>query len=323
LAERLEARVAALLGKEAAVWMPSGTMAQQIALRLHAERSGRPRVAFHPCCHLEEHEERGYEELHGLEAHLLGTRERLATAADLDEIREPVAAVLLELPQRDLGGRLPAWDDLAAFCEKAREQNAALHLDGARLWQCGPFYGRPLDQVTALFDTLYVSFYKDLAAPAGAALAGPEDLIEEARVWQVRHGGRLYSAHPFLIAAERGLDEVLPRMPELVARALELAEALADLDGVEVVPNPPQSAMFHVYVRRPLEPLQEAARDQASRSRTFLGFFRPTETPEVQRLELTIGLASLEVSVEEAQTLWLELLTASNESIAGDESSTI
>jgi threonine aldolase len=322
LAERLEARVATLLGKEAAVWMPSGTMAQQIALRIHAERCGRRRVAFHPCCHLEEHEERGYEELHGLEAHLLGTRERLATAADLDEIGEPVAAVLVELPQRDLGGRFPAWDDLVAFCEMAREQNAALHLDGARLWQCGPFYGRPLDQIADLFDTVYVSFYKDLAAPAGAALVGPEDLIEDARVWQVRHGGRLYSAHPFLIAAERGLDEVLPRMPELVAYAAELAKELATLDGVEVVPNPPQSAMFHVYVQRPLEPLQEAARDQANRSRTFLGFFRPTETPEVQRVELTIGVASLEVSVDEARTLWKELLSASNVSTAAAESPT-
>jgi threonine aldolase len=312
LAERLEARVATLLGKEAAVWMPSGTMAQQIALRLHAERGGSRRVAFHPCCHLEEHEERGYKELHGLKAHLLGSRERLATAADLDEIGDALAAVLLELPQRDLGGRLPAWDDLVAFCEKAREQNAAVHLDGARLWQCGPFYGRSLDQIADLFDSVYVSFYKDLAAPAGAALAGPEDLIEDARVWQVRHGGRLYSAHPFLVAAERGLDEVLPRMPELVAHAAELARALGGLDGVEVVPNPPQTAMFHVYVHRPLEPLQEAALDQASRSGTFLGFVRPTESPEVQRVELTIGPASMEVSVDEALGLWEELLTASS-----------
>jgi threonine aldolase len=312
LAKRLETRIAALLGKEAAVWMPSGTMAQQIALRLHAERRGSRRVAFHPYSHLEEHEERAYEELHGLEAHLLGARERLATAADLDEIEEPVAAVLLELPQRDLGGQLPAWDDLVAFCAKAREQNAALHLDGARLWQCAPFYERGLDEIAGLFDTVYVSFYKDLGAPAGAALAGPADLIEEACVWQVRHGGRLYSVHPFLIAAERGLDEELPRIPELVSHARELAAALAVLDGLEIVPDPPQTTMFHVYVHRPLEPLKEAALEQAERTGTFLGFFRPTEVPEAQRVELTIGPASLEVPVVEAQTLWQELLAATS-----------
>jgi threonine aldolase len=180
----------------------------------------------------------------------------------------------------------------------------------------GPFYERGLDEIAGLFDTVYVSFYKDLAAPAGAALAGPADLIEEARVWRVRHGGRLYSVHPLLIAAERGLDEVLPRIPELVARARELGAALADLDGLEIVPDPPQTTMFHVYVHRPLEPLQEAALDQVERTGTFLGFFRATDAPERQRVELTIGPASLEVPVVEARTLWQELLGATPEETA-------
>jgi threonine aldolase len=160
-----------------------------------------------------------------------------------------------------------------------------------------------------------VSFYKDLAGQAGAALAGPQDLIENARVWQVRHGGLLYTAHPFLIAAERGLDDVLPRIPEFVAHARELAAALAELDGVDVAPDPPHTNMFHVYVQRPLEPLREAALDQAERTRTFLGFVRPTELPGVQKVELTIGLASLEVPVEEAQELWAELLAATSAAI--------
>ena len=309
LAQRLEARIAELLGKEAAVWMPSGTMAQQIALRLHSERRGTNRVAFHPLCHLEDNEERAYEVLHGLEAELLGSRDRPITVSDLDELEEPVAAVLLELPDRELGGVLRPWDDLVALCDRARQDGAALHLDGARLWQCGPFYERGLEEIAALFDTVYVSFYKDLAAPAGAALAGPADLIEEARVWQVRHGGRLYSVHPYLIAAERGLDEVLPRIPDFVAHARDLGTALAQLDGIEIVPDPPQTTMFHLYVRRPLEPLQEAALDQAERTGTFLGFVRATDKPETQRLELTIGPASLEVPVAEATALWQELLT--------------
>ncbi|MDQ2911202.1 MAG: beta-eliminating lyase-related protein, partial [Actinomycetota bacterium] len=163
-------------------------------------------------------------------------------------------------------------------------------------------------EIAGLFDTVYVSFYKDLAAPAGAALAGPKDVIDEARIWQVRHGGRFYTAHPFLIAAERGLDELLPRMPEFVARARELGAALAELASVSVVPDPPQTAMFHLHVRLPLEQLEEAALDLAERTKTFLGFFRPTEIPDVQRVELTIGAASLEVPVDQALTLWTELL---------------
>lgn len=311
LAERLEARVAALLGKEAAVWMPSGTMAQQIALRIQCERRGNRRIAFHPQCHLDVHEERGYAHLHGLHADLLGSRERLPTTADLEAVREPLGAVVLELPARELGGQLPSWEELTAFYAKAREREIALHMDGARLWQCAPFYERSLDEIADLFDTVYVSFYKDLGAPAGAALAGAKAVMDEARVWQIRHGGRLFSAYPFLIAAERGLDEVLPRMPEFVARTKELAAALGDLDGVEIVPNPPQTAMCHLLVHRELEPLNEAALDIADRTKTFIGHFAATEVPGVQTTELTLGAASFDVSVDEARKLYGELLSAS------------
>jgi threonine aldolase len=311
LVERLEARVAALLGKEAAVWMPSGTMAQQIALRIHCELRGNRRIAFHPQCHLDVHEQRGYAHLHGLHADLLGSRERLPTPADLVAVRESLGAVVLELPARELGGQLSPWEELTEFCANAREREIALHMDGARLWQCAPFYERSLAEIADLFDSVYVSFYKDLGAPAGATLAGTKAVIDEARVWQIRHGGRLFTAYPFLIAAERGLDEVLPRMPEFVGRAKELASRLDDLDGVEIVPNPPQTAMFHLLVHRELEPLNAAALDIADRTKTFIGHFAATEVPGVQRTELTVGAASLDVAVDEARELYGELLSAS------------
>jgi len=311
LAERLEARVAGLLGKEAAVWMPSGTMAQQIALRIHCDRCGNRRIAFHPMCHLEVHEERGYAHLHGLLADLLGSRERLPTPEDLEAVREPLAAVVLELPARELGGQLPPWEELNVFCAKAREREIALHMDGARLWQCSPFYDRSFAELAGLFDTVYVSFYKDLGAPAGAILAGTKAVIDEARVWQIRHGGRLFTAYPFLVAAEWGLDEVLPRLPEFVTRARELGAALGALDGVEIVPNPPQTAMFHLLVRRELERLNEAALEIADRTKTFIGRFAATEVPGVQTAELTVGAASFDVPVDEARDLYRELLSAS------------
>jgi threonine aldolase len=317
LAERLEARVAALLGKEAAVWMPSGTMAQQIALRVHAGRAGMDSVAFHPHCHLEAHEEHGYRRLHGLHAVLVGERERLITTADVEAIREPFAVLLLELPQRDLGGQLPAWDDLAATCSAARERGAALHLDGARLWQCGSFYERELDEIASLFDTVYVSFYKDLGAPAGCALAGPRDLIDEARVWQIRHGGRLFSAFPFLLAAEQGLDDILPRLPAFTQRARELALSIATLDDVAIVPDPPQTAMFHVLVRRPLEPLRTAALTLADETKVWLAAFKSTSDPGVQMAELTITEASYAVAPAEARSLWQRLLDESARAPAG------
>jgi threonine aldolase len=308
LAERLERRVASLLGHEAAVWMPSGTMAQQIALRIHADRAGLSAVAFHPLCHLESDEEHAYRRLHGLHSVLLGQRERLVTTEDVAGIRERMAAVLLELPQRGLGGALPPWDDLVATCAAARERGAAVHLDGARLWQCTSFYGRPLNEIAALFDTVYVSFYKDLGAPAGCALAGAGDVIDEARVWQIRHGGRLFSAYPFLLAAERGLDELLPRLDAYAARAAALAAAIATIDDVSVVPDPPQTAMFHLLVRRPFERLREASLDLAEERKVWLGTFHETADPEVQRCELTITEASFDVPTAEARELWHALL---------------
>jgi threonine aldolase len=312
-AERLDARVAELLGKEAAVWMPSGTMAQQIALRIHADRAGTRTVAFHPHCHLEAHEERGYAHLHGLVARLVGDRNRLIGRDDLDGVHEPVAALLLELPQRDLGGQLPSWDDLVETCEHARERGWALHLDGARLWQCGPFYERAPAEISALFDTVYVSFYKDLRAPAGCALAGPADFVDEARVWVVRHGGRMHRVHPLLVAAERGLDEVLPRMPVYVAHARELGAALAQLGDVDVVPDPPQAAMLHLLVRRPLERLKEASLELAERTRVWLpDGWATTANPAVQRVELSIGEDALAVPPTEAADLYRELLELSS-----------
>ena len=174
--QRLEGRIAEILGAEAAVFMPSGTMAQQIALRIWSDRRGTRTVAFHPTCHLEIHEQKGYQLLHGLHGRLVGDPNSLITLGDLEGIHEPVAALLLELPQREIGGLLPAWDDLVAQAGWARERGIALHLDGARLWEAGPFYDRDHAEIAGLFDSVYVSFYKDLDALAGAALAGDAEL---------------------------------------------------------------------------------------------------------------------------------------------------
>ena len=307
--ERLEARIAELLGKEAATYFPSGTMAQQVALRIHCERAGTRTVAFHPQCHLEVHEEMGYVHLHGLQARLVGDRNRLITLETLEGITEPVGALLLELPQRDLGGELPPWDDLVAQTEWARRRDIALHLDGARLWQCEPFYDKSLAEIAALFDTVYVSLYKDLGGLGGCLLAGPEEVVAESRVWRIRHGGRLASAEPYALSGLRGLDEVLPRMPELVAKARDLGDALARVDGVHVVPDPPQVAMLHVYVEGELERVREAALDIAEETSTLIaGGFAPTPLPTVQRTEIGVGIRTLEVPSPDVAELYADLV---------------
>lgn len=192
----LEDEVRELLGKPAAVFMPSGTMIQQIALRIHADARTSRVVAFHPTCHLELHEDKAYQRLHGLVGRTVGNRHELITLADLEDIHEPIAALLLELPQREIGGRLPAWKDLVTQTSWARDHGVATHLDGARLWECGPFYGRPLAEIAGLFDTIYVSFYKGLGGTAGGMLLGDDEVIAEAREWRHRHGARCSTCGP-------------------------------------------------------------------------------------------------------------------------------
>lgn len=310
--EELEAELAQLLGKPAALFLPSGTMAQQIALRIHAERARCRTLGFHPTCHLELHEQRGYQRLHGLDAVLVGQRQRLLTRADLDALAEPVAALLLELPQREIGGYLPSWQELTAQCRWARERGVALHVDGARLWESAPFYGKSPRELCALFDSVYVSFYKVLGAIAGAALLGEPGFIREARIWQRRHGGNLVSLYPYVLSAREGLRNRLPRVPQYVALARSIAERLSTLPGVRVVPDPPHTCLFHVQLPREGEALLDASAAIAEeRSVTLLTRVRPSDIAGYSIVELSIGDAASALSLDEVEAGFRELLERS------------
>lgn len=303
--ESFEGRMAHLLGKSAAVLLPSGTMAQQIALRLHCDRRGVSTVAFHPTCHLELHEHGGYAHLHGLTAELVGDRDRLITLDDLEGLHAPIGALLLELPQREIGGRLPEWEELLGQIQWARDRNVATHLDGARIWESAPYYGRPHSEIGALFDTVYVSLYKGLGGLAGSVLAGPEDIVAEARVWRRRHGGTLFHLFPFAAAAQRGLDELVPQMPRFLEHARALAPALGELEEISVVPDPPQTPLFHLHLRGDRQLLQERALDVAQERNVWL-FHRlePSVVPGISIVELNIGEPALEIPPAEAAELF-------------------
>ncbi|HEX6918979.1 MAG TPA: beta-eliminating lyase-related protein [Actinomycetes bacterium] len=298
----LEAETAALLGKPAAVFMPSGTMAQQIALRVWADRTGCRTVAYHPTSHLELHEERGYAHLHGLVARPVGSAKAPLTRADLDEVGEPLAALLLELPQREIGGPLPEWDDLVAQTAWARERGVAVHLDGARLWEAAVGYDRPTAEVAALFDTVYVSFYKGLGGLAGACLAGPEDVITEAALWRRRHGGTLVAMWPYAATALEGLRTRLPRLPAHLARAREIADAVRDLPGVEVVVDPPQTPLLHLRLCTTADGIRRAALELAT-ERGWAVPFRsaPSESPRWRVVELMVGESALEWPLDDVR----------------------
>jgi threonine aldolase len=309
IVERFEAEMAQRLGAEAAVLMPSGTMAQQIALRIHCERRGRDTIAFHPTCHLELWEHGGYAHLHGLRAELVGGRDRLIELADLEALTMPLGALLLELPQREIGGQLPEWEALEAQLAWAAEHGIARHLDGARIWEAAPYLGRTTAEIAGRFDTVYVSLYKGLGGLAGSVLAGPAEIIAPARIWRRRHGGTLPALYPLVAAARPGLDEVAPRMGEFLDHARAVARALAEVPGIAIVPAVPQTPMFHVHLTGEPDELWARALEIARERRVWLGHRpRPALLPGTSVVELSLYEAALEVSPAEAAELFAALV---------------
>jgi threonine aldolase len=306
----LESEVASLLGKPAAAFLPSGTMAQQVALRIHADARGRRVVLFHPTCHLDHHEGGGYTRLHHLVGRPVGDELRLMTIEDLQVVAEAPAALLLELPQREIGGLLPPWDQLVEQVEWARQRGAAVHMDGARLWGCDAFYGRTLGEIAGLFDTVYVSLYKQLGGITGCCLAGPGDVVAEVREWRKRHGGTLYAMWPYAASGLAGLRTRLPRMPAYREHALAIAEAAKEIPGVEVIPDPPHTSMMHLLLPIGAVELRGAALAMAEREGIWtFAHPMPTGSAHLQRVELEVGDATLEFTPEEFRDVLGRLLS--------------
>ncbi|GAA3039681.1 threonine aldolase family protein [Streptomyces glomeratus] len=274
--EALEERVAGLLGTEAAAFFPTGTMAQQVALRCWAGRTGSPTVALHPLAHPEVHERKAFSEVGGLRPVHITREPRLPTADEVRGFEEPFGALMLELPLRDAGFVLPSFEELAEVVQAAHERDAVVHFDGARLWETTVHFGRPLNEIADLADSVYVSFYKSLDGYGGAALAGPGTLVEEAKAWRHRYGGMVFQQFPTALAALAGLERHLPRLPEyvrharVVAAALREGFAVAGLPWTRVHPAEPHTHDFRLWLPYDADVLTEAALRQGEETGTLL-----------------------------------------------------
>lgn len=305
----LEKYVAELLGKPAAVFLPSGTMAQGATLRVHADRRSSRTVLWHPHCHLEQHEDQAHVRLHHLLGRPVGQGHRLVELADLTSVAEPIAALLLELPQRDLGGQLPSWDELVEQLDWAHGRGAAVHLDGARLWEASAGYERSPAEIAALFDTAYVSFYKGIGALAGCCVAGSEQDIAEVREWRRRLGGTLYGLWPAAASALALLPERLAEMPGRLTHARAIAAALADRPGIRVLPDPPQTPMLHLLFDTSAERFAAHAKELAETDGVWVWpEAAPTADPDVVRCELSVGRATCQLAPERVAEILTRLV---------------
>lgn len=312
----LEERVATVLGKEAAAFFPTGTMAQQVALRCWAGRTGNPTVALHALAHPEVHERQAFAQVSGLRPVRLTSEPRLPTAEEVRDFDEPYGALMLELPLRDAGFVLPTWEELTEVVEAARERDAVVHFDGARLWETTVHFGRPLDEIAGLADSVYVSFYKSLDGLAGAALAGPKTLVEEARTWRHRYGGMAFQQFPTALSALVGLERELPRLPEYVRHARVVAAALregfaaAGVPWARVHPEEPHTHQFQVWLPYGADVLLEAAVRQAEETGTYLftGYWEQGG-PGLALTEVTVGAVGLEWTADDVKAAVADFVT--------------
>jgi threonine aldolase len=297
---KLEKRVAGLLGTEDAAYFPTGTMAQQAALRCWAAETGSELVATHPLAHLEVHENHAYRDLTGLRGVWPTSQPRNPTAEEVRESALRFGVISFELPLREAGFVLPTWDELVEASTAARDRGARVHFDGARLWESAGHFGRPLDEIAGLADSVYVSFYKSLGAVSGAAVGASASFVAALKVWRHRYGGRLYQQWPAVLSALIGLDGQLPKLPGYVAHAKAVAAALAEggrnTPGVRVFPETPHTHQFRLYVPFDPDTVRRAGVEQIEHSgKGLFHFWAPAQPP---------GFAFTEVTVAEDAAGW-------------------
>ncbi len=235
---RLEGTVAALLGKEAALFVTSGTMGNQLAIACHT-RPG-DEVIVGEGAHPVFYECAAASVLSGVQFAIAG-RGGLFTADEMEAEIKPAAywsprtsLVCVENTHNRAGGRVFPQADAVAIGARAKEKGLAVHLDGARLWNASAATGLSPAELARPFDTASVCFSKGLGAPVGSALVGTRELVERARRFRKMWGGGMRQAGILAAAALHAVEHHRARLAEDHAHARAFAERLARVEGASV-----------------------------------------------------------------------------------------
>lgn len=241
-------RMAALLGKEAAVFLPSGTMCNQIAMLVHCAPGDA--ILAHRTAHILTSEGGGASALAGAQIMGLdGEGGIFSPQALADAIWQPTrnappqTLVSVEQTANLGGGTIWRLDDLNAVAEIAHAHGMATHMDGARLMNAVVATGIPAAEMVAGYDSVWLDFTKGLGAPLGAVLCGSAAFIDRAWRWKQRLGGALRQAGLCAAGCLYALDHNVDRLAEDHANAAALARGLAQLEGI-VVQAPQSNLVF-------------------------------------------------------------------------------
>jgi threonine aldolase len=303
---RLEARVAEMLGKERAIFFPSGTMANQCAIAVLSDPG--TEIYADASSHIVELEMAGAAALAGVQIRVVSGEGPMMDAAALERCFRPPNAFLpratlvcLENTHNGAGGLVTPVPGLKAMHDVARLRGCAVHLDGARLWNASVATGTPLAEFAEWGDTVMVSFSKGLGAPAGAALAGDDAIIDEADEIRKRLGGMMRQSGVLAAAALYGLDNHLTRLGEDHAKAADFAHIVDRAIAATVVP--PDTNIVMVDLAPGLDAAEVARR--VAKEGVRVGVWSPSRIRAVLHLDVT---------EEETRTAALALLDALDES---------
>ncbi len=238
---RLEERVAALHGKEKALFFPTGTMANQSGVWL-LSRPG-TEILLDEGAHIIHYEYAGAAALSGAQVRPVSGSGPVIDAAALSAAIRPTSRVApaasmvsLENTHNGAGGKITPLTELRALHDLAKEHGLGVHLDGARLWNASVASGTSLADFAACADTVMVSFSKGLGAPVGAALAGPAELIEEGWTVRKRFGGGMRQSGILAAAVLYALDHHIDRLADDHSNARGFASVVDGVAGAAVVP---------------------------------------------------------------------------------------
>ncbi len=239
---RLQERLANLLGKEAALFVPSGTMSNQIAVRVHCGPGDE--MLCETTCHIYRYEQGGFAQLSGVVARTVQGQYGVLSASQLDGLIQPdnehlvrTRLVCLENTHNRGGGRVLPYDGLVEICDWAHHNGLVTHLDGARLFNAVVATRIDARRWAQHFDTVSVCFSKGLGAPVGSALSGPSSLIARARRHRKLFGGGMRQAGIIAAGALYALENHIERLAEDHANARLLTDGIRQLEGLTLQPE--------------------------------------------------------------------------------------
>ena len=239
---RLQAKLAEILGKEAAIYCPSGTMTNLIGVRLHCGPGDE--MICEAECHIFTYEQAGYAQLSGIAARTVAGTNGVVSLDQLEDLIRPddihqvrTRLVCLENTHNRGGGRIQPYETVKSICGWAHENGLRTHLDGARLFNAAIATEIEASQWAGHFDTVSVCFSKGLGAPVGSALAGTQELIDEARRYRKVLGGGMRQCGVIAAAALYALENHVERLASDHESARRLASGIAEIEELQLTPK--------------------------------------------------------------------------------------